>query len=121
MAQVRPCFKSVGQSFGSSSSMDWSPIGLAATAVPSAAARRSARPDAAETVAAPAAILLSAERREIFVFIILAQVEFREEYTPWASTRVKQESRHTWAYATVFDSIGGRSSLTQWYSGGWHG
>src|SRR5207249_9664453 len=64
----------------------------AAPAELSAAVKRSARPAAAETAAAPAAILLNAERREIFVFIILAQVEFCGEYTPRCCARVKQES-----------------------------
>src|SRR5437867_7903209 len=94
----------------------------------SAAVRRSARPGAAETAAAPAAILLNAERREIFVFIILAQVEFRGEYTPLCCARVKQDShcrgiaqnRPAMTHSsprperpTMFDSTRGRRSLTQ--------
>ena len=54
----------------------------AAPAAVSAAVMRFVRLAATEAAAAPAAILPSAERREIFVFIISSQVELREQYTP---------------------------------------
>src|SRR6266699_711148 len=84
-----------------------------APAALSAAVRRSARPGAAATVAAPAAILLNAERREIFVFIVLAQVEFCGEYTPRSSAGVKQESHHRVASELAVGKFGERGSVTR--------
>src|SRR5436309_12433744 len=68
----------------------------AAPAAVSAAVARSVRRAATEAARAPAVILPSAERREIFVFMVfLTRVELWRQYTPGASPGVKQECAGT--------------------------